>query len=545
VHKDRTRLFDIVLQNCVVIDGTGRRRFKADIGIQGKRIARIGRLRNEPADRRLDLKGLAVAPGFIDMHSHSDLSLLVNPRAESKVRQGVTTEVIGNCGASAAPLTGLVRDDIRNTWPEVRDGGLRLNWSTMCEYLERIRRAGIALNIVPLVGHGNIRACVMGFERRAPRKAEMSRMIQILRESLDEGAAGMSSGLIYPPGCYSETPELVQLTKVVAKHGGIYTSHIRNEGERLLEAVAEAIEIGRRAGVSVEISHHKATGQANWGMVKHSLRKIREARSGGINVACDVYPYTAGSFGLSSMLPTWAYEGGVKALVKRLKKAETRRQIEEEMEHERSQGEGALAAAGWDQTMIARCRSHPRYEGRMVERIASEMRKDLYELVFNLLQLEPSISVVRFMMDEKDVRHVMSRPYTMVGSDSSAAAPYGPLGRGKPHPRGYGTFPRVLARYVREERALTLEKAVMKMSRLPAAKLGLRKRGRIAPGMYADLVVFNPSTVIDRATYQQPHRYPTGIEYVIVNGVIVIARGRHSGLLPGEALSAPQCAEPS
>ena len=240
-------MFDILLKNCVVIDGTGRRRFKADIGIQGKRIARIGSLGNEPADKRLELKGLAVAPGFIDMHSHSDLSLLVNPRAESKVRQGVTTEVIGNCGASAAPLTTHLREDIRKTWPEVRDSGLRLNWSSMSEYLQRIKRAGTALNIVPLVGHGNIRACVIGFERRAPKKAEMREMIQILKESLEQGAAGMSSGLIYPPGCYSETSELVQLAKVVAKHGGIYTSHIRNEGERLLEAVAEAIDIGRRA----------------------------------------------------------------------------------------------------------------------------------------------------------------------------------------------------------------------------------------------------------------------------------------------------------
>jgi N-acyl-D-amino-acid deacylase len=531
-------MFDIIIRNAFVIDGTGSQRFKADIGIKGPKIAQIGSLKSEKAVQIIDASGLVASPGFIDMHSHSDFTLLVNPKAESKVRQGITTEVIGNCGVSAAPLNETIKEDIRKTdKPFLDESGLELDWSTMDEYLDRLEKQGIAVNIVPLVGHARIRAFAVGFEDRVPTEQELEEMKKQLAIAMEEGAFGISTGLIYPPGCYANTHELIELAKVVANYQGIYASHIRGEGDRLYDAVKEAIEIGKKANVSVEISHHKAGGKANWGKVKKTLTMMDEARRDGIDVTCDVYPYTAASFGLASMLPHWAHEGGSEKLLERLRNTKIREKLRREMEKGTSDWSSPLKAAGWDATIIAQSKKHPKIEGKSIEEAARLREMDPFQFAFDLLIEESaSVSVVRFAMCEEDMKSVMHHSFSMIGTDSSAKAPYGVLGQGKPHPRGYGTFPRVLGRYVRKEKTLTLENAVRKMTSLPAIKLGLKDRGLIKEGMYADITIFNPETVIDKATYAEPHKYPEGIEYVLVNGKVVIERSNHTEVLAGKAL---------
>ncbi len=531
------KMFSIIIRNAYVIDGTGSRRFRADIGIEGAKIAKVGDLNSEKVVRTVDASGLAASPGFIDMHSHSDFTLLINPKAESKIRQGITTEVIGNCGSSAAPLDETIKEETRKIMPILEESGLELDWSTMKEYLDRLEKQRIAINIVPLVGHENIRVCAMGFDNRAPTETELEEMKQQLAEAMEEGAFGMSTGLIYPPSCYAKTEELIELSKVVANYRGIYASHIRGEGDTLFSSVREAIEIGEKTKVRVEISHHKAAGKANWGRVKETLRMISEARAKGIDVTCDVYPYTAGSFGLSSMLPHWAHEGGSEKLFNRLRDPKIREKLRKEMEEGTHEWSSPLKAADWDATIIARSKSHPEFEGKSVEEIARSRQIDPFEFVFDLLIEEnAAVSVVRFAMCEEDVRLVMQHPFSMIGTDSSAVAPYGVLGRGKPHPRGYGTFPRVLGKYVREEKTLTLENTVRKMTSLPARKLGLKNRGSIKEGMYADITVFNPETILDKATYAEPHQYPKGVEYVLVNGKLAIERNDHTESLAGKAL---------
>lgn len=529
-------MFDLIIKNGKVIDGAGNPWFKADVGITGQRISAIGRLSAEKASEIIDATGLVVSPGFIDMHSHSDFVLLVNPKAESKIRQGITTEVIGNCGESAAPLNDLKKEEIRKTDSLIEEAKLQLDWATMKDYLTRLGQQGVAVNVVPLVGHANLRACTMGFTDRAPTKTELEEMKKRLAQAMEEGASGMSTGLIYPPGCYAKTDELIELSRVVASYGGIYASHIRDEGEKLLESVKEAIEIGEEAGLPVEISHHKAEEKANWGKVKESLKMIEDARGRGIDVTCDVYPYIASSTVLSAELPQWAYEGGTEKLVQRLADAETRGRLIREMREESPDRASLVEADRWDLIQIAQYKSHPDLEGKTISEIAQTKHMDPFELVFDLLIDDAAISIVCFLMCEDDVCTVLRHPVSMIGTDGWAVAPHGVLGKGKPHPRSYGSFPRVLGKYVREERILTLENAIRKMTSLPAQKLGLRDRGIIREGMCADITIFNPETITDRATYQNPHQYPDGIEYVIVNGEIAVRDRGHTGALAGRAL---------
>jgi len=529
-------MFDVIIKNGKVIDGAGNPWFKADVGIDEQKISAIGRLSAEKASKIIDADGLVVSPGFIDMHSHSDFELLVNPKAESKIRQGITTEVIGNCGESAAPLNDLMKAETRKTDSLIEEAELQLDWSTMKDYLSRLGRQGGAVNVVPLVGHGNLRVYTMGFVDRPPTKTELEEMKKRLAQAMEEGAFGISTGLIYPPGCYAETDELIELSRVVASYGGFYTSHIRDEGDKMLESVKEAIEIGEEAGIPVEISHHKAEVKANWGKVKESLKMIEEVRDRGIDVTCDVYPYVAASTVLSAELPHWAHEGGTEKLVQRLTDAETRARLIREMREESPDQASMPEVDIWDVTQIARCKNHPDLEGKTVSEIAQTKHMDAFELVFDLLIDDAAISIVGFHMCEDDVCTVLRHPVSMIGTDASAVAPYGVLGKGKPHPRSYGTFPRVLGKYVREERILTLENAIRKMTSLPAQKLGLRDRGIIREGMRADITIFNPETITDRATYQNPHQYPDGVEYVIVNGKIAVGERGHTGVLAGGVL---------
>jgi N-acyl-D-amino-acid deacylase len=532
-------MLDLKIEGATVVDGTGAPGFRADVGIQGEAVAAVGDLSREPAGTTLRASGLTLAPGFIDVHSHSDWRLWANRRAESKIRQGVTSEVVGNCGFSPAPVSPAFREALRGFalfLPE----GLDFAWESMEEYLRRLDGGGLALNVIPLVGQGALRIAAMGYARRPPTEGELTRMKRLLSESLEGGAWGMSTGLIYPPGSYADTAEIVELAKVAGRHGGFYASHIRGEGGTLLPAVAEAIRIGREGRLPVQVSHLKAAGRANWGKVKDALALVDEARAEGLQVAADVYPYTASSTTLRMLLPGWALEGGAGAMRARLSEAAARARIRSEIEAGRPGEEDFVANAGWDGILVAYAPGSPGAEGKRLSEWARERGVAPAEAAMDLVVASEGRGyMIVFQLDEADLRAALRHPQVMIGSDGSALAVHGPLAQGKPHPRSYGAFPRVLARYWREERLLSLEHAVHKMTGLPARTLGLRDRGVIRAGAKADLVAFDHHRVADQATYDDPHRYPVGIEHVLVNGRLVIKGGEHTGSLPGRVLPPP------
>ena len=519
--------YDLLIENGRIIDGAGNPWFKADVGVVGSCIEALGRLCGADAERRIDAKGLIVAPGFIDIHSHSDYTVLVDPKVESKISQGVTTEVVGNCGSSAAPMNAEVRSYREKYMRATLGEEFEFNWQTMEDYLNLIDGNGSSFNVVALVGQGTVRQNVMGYENRPPNDAELESMKRLVAEAMEDGAWGMSTGLIYTPSVFADTDEIVELAKVIAIYGGVYFSHIRGEGETLLEAVKEATEIGERAGVPVQIAHFKASGREYWGKTADSLRLVEEGRRRGVDVTFDQYPYIASSTGLSALLPHWAQEGGSEKLLERLRDTETRRKITEGP---------ATVTSDWDSVMVALAKNHPEYVGKTITDIANLEGKEPMEAVFDLLLAEEAqVNIVAFGMCEEDVRRVMRSPNMMVGSDGRAVSPRGILGMGKPHPRYYGTFPRVIGHYVREG-VLSLQEAVRKMISMPAQRLGLRDRGILREGFKADIVLFDPDGVRDEATFTDPHKFASGIPYVIVNGTIVIDKSEHTGELPGKAL---------
>ena len=519
--------YDILIANGRVIDGAGNPWFKADVGIVGDRIESIGRFYDAVAERRIDAKGLVVAPGFIDIHSHSDYNVLIDPMVQSKIRQGVTTEVVGSCGSSAAPMNADVKAYCEKHMRAELGGGFKLDWATMGDYLDRIDASGAAFNVVALVGHGTVRQNVMGFEDREPTDNELNEMKKLVAGSMADGAFGMSTGLIYVPSVYARTEEIIEITRELVDYDGIYFSHIRGEGATLLDAIQEAIRIGSEAGVTVEISHFKASGKPYWGKTKDALNLVEEGRKKGVDVTFDQYPYIASSTGLASYLPTWAQEGGADELLSRLRDPQTRLKIK---------GEPTRIAGDWASIMVASAKNNPQYEGKTIAEIAEIEKKDEMDAVFDLLLAEEAqVQIVAFGMSEEDVRQVMRNPLGMVGSDGSAVSPHGILGRGKPHPRFYGTFPRVIGHYVKEG-VLPLQEAVRKMTSAPAQRLGLRDRGLIREGFKADVTIFDPEKVNDDATFIDPHKYASGIPYVLVNGKVVVDGGEHTGALPGKAL---------
>jgi N-acyl-D-aspartate/D-glutamate deacylase len=486
---------DLAISGGTVVDGTGASAFAADVGIAGGRIVAVGALA-QPARRVIDARGLVVAPGFIDVHAHDDMALIRGPRLDFKVMQGVTTEVVGNCGSGVAPVSPDYRQHYEVFLSSVLGPAADFSWNTTAEFYAALEKAGPSLNVAAFAPHGTLRFAVMGMEPRPPSTAEMEQMKELLEEALAAGAIGLSSGLIYPPGAFATTDELIELCRVVAGHGGMYASHIRNEGDHLLEAVDEAISIGREAGVPVQISHHKASGRGNWGKVVDSLALIDRARAEGLDVTVDVYPYTAGSTLLTVILAGGVEEGGP------------------------------------EDVLVAAAPRRPELEGKSLQQIGELMALPPLEAGQKLVQEDPSVVAIGFGMAEEDVRRVMAHPAAMFGSDGIPSA------GGKPHPRLYGTFPRVLGTYVRRENVLGLEEAVHKMTDLPARKHRLAERGRLAPGYHADVTVFDPRLINDLATYQDPRRYPDGIRYVIVNGEVVVEAGRHTGKSAGCVLRA-------
>lgn len=524
--------FDILIIGGRVFDGTGNPWFYTDIGISKGKIVFIGKASKADATLTIDASSLAVAPGFIDMHSHSDLELLVDGRAISKVHQGVTLEVIGNCGSSAAPLNDLMKTYMEKFVLPEFEGQIKLDWSTMGEYFNKLEKNGLSVNVASYVGHSNIRTYVMGFVDREPTNSELEDMKKLVAEAMMDGAMGLSTGLIYPPSCYAKTEEIIELTKIVAQYGGIYASHIRGEGATLLEAVKEAIRIGEEAKIPVEISHFKASGKLNWGKIRDAAKLIEEARERGIDVTADQYPYIASSTSLKALLPAWAHEGGPEKLLERLKDPENLNKIKVHLE-----GYSKREHDYWDRIMISYLEKNQQFLGKTISEISKILKLNPEDTVIKLLLDEESrVSHISFGMCEEDVEFAMKLPWVMVGSDGSAVAPEGVLSKGKPHPRYYGTFPRILGVYSRERKTISLEQAIRKMTYLPAWRLGFRDRGIIREGAYADIVIFDPKIVKDNAVFTDPHQLPTGIIHVLVNGVAVIFNGKHTNAKPGKIL---------
>lgn len=528
--------WSLLIRNGTVVDGSGAPGYAADVAVEGDRIAAMGPGLRGEASRTMDASGLVVAPGFIDIHSHSDLFYLGCPAAESKLRQGVTTEVVGMCSFSPAPVHPA-RKAVTAAWIGEIGSRLAVEWETFGQYLERLRQAKPSINIVHFVGHGALRLAAMGPDNRPPSPDEQRTMERLLAEALDAGAFGFSTGLVYPPSAYAATAELVALAKSMAHWGGLYFSHIRGEAATLEAAIDEAIGIGEATGVSVQIAHIKASGREHWGRMDAALRKVSDARARGVDVHADVYPYTAGSTKMANLLPPWIHDGGSARLLERLADGATRRRIIEECALGSRGWRSVNGSLGWGDIMIATC-SKPELEGLRLSELGERMRKPAAEAMLDLLvESEGQVAMVVFSQAEENVVKALAHPHVMIGSDSiGLSAGPGPH-RGKPHPRMYGTFPRVLGHYTRDQRLFSWETAINKMTGMPAAKLRLPNRGLVREGYVADLALFNPASVKDEATYTDPHRHPAGIPYVIVNGQVVVDGGAMRPLAAGRVLT--------
>lgn len=539
-------MYDIIIKNGSIIDGTASRPFEADLAIKGQNICEVGQIKDTAAAVTINAEGCVVAPGFIDMHSHADFSLPVQPTADSLLHQGITSAVVGQCGLSPAPLLEESRQEVIDALGGFFSGVARTlpwnEWNSFGDYLGFLTHRGVSLNVLPLVGQGIIRASVMGFGEGRANPGQMAKMKTEVRKALDQGAIGLSTGLIYPPGSFTATEELIELTKIVGERRGFYFSHIRGEGDTLLEAVAEAIRIGRESGAAVQISHFKAARQSNWGKSPQALELIRQAQAEGLDITADLYPYRAGSTSLATMLPQWAHVGGPAETLKRLTDPQLRKKMTADM-----QSGGYARGIEFKDILITASPRRTEYEGRYVSDLAAAVGQPPDDWLFDaLLQTRLEMSMAVFAMSEVNRLQEIRFPGMMIGTDGTGLAASGPMASGVPHPRSYGTFPRVLGRFVRDLKILTLEEAVHKMTGLPAGKLRLRDRGFIKPGLAADLVIFDPATVSDPATYDHPHQYATGIFHVIVNGRFVVRDTRHTGNRPGKILQStkPKITQP-
>ena len=526
-------MLDLTLKNGRIVDGTGNPWFFGDVGIKDDVVVEVGRV-NQRSQDTVDVRGQVISPGFIDGHCHSDLMVLDDPLSEIKLQQGVTTEVLGNCGMTPAPFTERNLDLLRSyVEPVLGRTEREWSWETVESYVDSLLEAKPSENVATYVGHGTLRIAVMGFENRPASADELDRMKRLLEEGLQAGAVGLSLGLMYAPGSYTSREELAELCSVLPMYDGLLATHIRGEGNSLIPSIEEVIWLAETCGVSLQISHLKAAGRSNWGSVTTAMELIEDARSRGLDVTCDVYPYTAGSTTLTSLLPPWVLEGGVSRALERLKDPASRKRIKEELGHEHDGWDNLLASTGWDSVYISSLSkgNGANLEGKHIAEI-SEMRgmEPADYMMDLLLEQDGKVSIVFFHMAGADVDQVVRWDRSLIASDSLHDQAE------KPHPRLYGTFPHVLAKYVREDRLLTLEEAIRKMTSFPARRFRLGKRGLVAPGYAADLVVFDPETISDRATYGDPKRFPEGISHVLVNGEIVVESGVHRGVRAGRAI---------
>ncbi len=535
--------FDILIRGGLVADGTGDPSWRGDVGIRDGKIAALGFLKGKTAKKTIEAAGLVVAPGFIDIHNHSDYSILTDGNAESMIRQGVTSMIFGE-GGSAAPIGGKQDGSIEGRPERLAD------WKDFSGYFARVLKGGVSTNIGSYVGSSQIWMYARGAKPSPPTGAELEQMQTLVRQAMQQGALGVASSLSGPPGSWIDTDSLVAMCKVAAEYGGIYSTHMRTEGHGVFESVAEAIDIGRRSGVPVDIIHLKLADHELWGKMPELVASIAQARANGQQVTANVYPYRAGQNDLASIIPPWAHEGGKAAMLERLKDPKLRPRLQNEIEHgiAGTNWYNHYTATGSWEGMLLVSLSNPEYkkfEGRRMNEVIQSLGGKPIDALFELLTANHgSVPTIYFHHDENDMRFALKQPFVSIGSDGTALKTEGPLSKGNPHPRYYGTFPRVLGRYVRDEKVLTLEEAIRKMTSANASKIHIYDRGLLRPGMAADVTVFDLAKVMDLATWEQPHQYAVGIEYVIVNGKPVLEKGAHNGARPGVILYGPGKALP-
>lgn len=531
--------FDIIVTNGQIIDGTGSPWYTGDVGIRAGHIAAIGNLAGAKARRRIDAAGKIVAPGFIDMLGQSDLSILVDPRLPSKIYQGITTEITGE-GQSAAPLTDAMISADRENY---RHFGVNPDWRTLRQYFSRLERRGMGINLASYVGAASVRRVVLGDADVQPNAQQLDRMKSLVRDAMKDGAVGVSTALQYAPAPYAKTDELIALAGVAEQYGGIYATHMRNEGDGVLDAVDEAIRIGRGAHIPVEIWHLKAAGKANWGRMPQIVARIDQARSSGVDISANTYAYTAWFNDLSAFIPPWAHDGGSPALIARLKDPTTRARIRKDMETPSAEWDNEWQEVPGPEAIMISVVVTPDLlplQGKRLSEIAAQWKEDPIDTLCDILIKDnANTSSAVFAMDEADVALALKQPWVSIDNDSQGTSPDGLLGREHPHPRAYGTFPRILRKYVREEHLLTLPDAIRKFTALPAQRMRLTDRGVLKKGMWADLVIFDPNTIRDRSTYDAPNQLAEGMDYVLVNGTPVLENAKMTGVLPGKVLRGP------
>ncbi len=533
--------YDLVITGGSVINGDGTPPVAADVGVRAGRIATIvaaGRLANAPTARRIDAGGLTVAPGFIDMHNHSDSTILVEPKAESAIRQGVTTLMLGESRSAGPVKTGA------NDAPRTRADGAAVEWTTLGGYFQTLERRHMATNIASYVGEEQVWTYVKGYDQKPITPGELEEMKRLVAQAMDEGAMGLSTALLVPPSSLASTATLIELAKVAKAHGGIYSTHIRDEGEGVFKAIDEALAIGKGANIPVDIIHMKIAHQKLWGRANEIIAMVQKARDEGDNVQANVYPYTAGQNNLSSIIPPWAVDGGREKMIARLKDQTLRPRLRREILNGLPNWYNHYLATGdgWGGMILVSLKSERNkpFQGKRMSELIKARGGDPADVLMDVLIEEGgSVPTVFFHHSEEDMQLVMKQPWTSIGSDGSAISVDGPTSHTHPHPRYFGTFPRVLGRYVRELKVLTLPEAIKKMTSMNADKVGMKDRGRLKEGHWADITVFDANRVIDKATYEDPHQYPEGIEYVVVNGVVTIDKGTHTGALAGQVIYGP------
>src|SRR6266404_1512234 len=531
--------FDVLIKGGTVYDGTGGQPQHVDLAIRNDRIAGIGDFKNAKAKAIVDATGLAVAPGFINMLSWSNESLIQDGRSQSEIRQGVTTEVMGE-GESMGPVNDRVREHMLRQQGDIK---YEIKWNTLAEYLRYLEIRGVSCNVASFIGATTIRENVVGFEDKAPTPEQLDQMRELVRKEMEAGALGIGTSLIYPPAFYAKTEELIELCKVTAKYQGKYISHMRSEGNQLLEALDELIRISREAGIPAEVYHIKAAGQQSWGKLDNLLSRIEATQKEGLKIRANVYTYTAAGTGLDACLPPWTEDGGYPALFKRLRDPATREKIKAEVSKDSDAWENLYIAAGSpDKILLVGFKSEKLkpLTGKSLAEVAKVRAKEPIETIMDLIAEDESrIDSIYFLMSEENVKKEIKKPWISFGSDEASQAPEGVFLKSNPHPRAYGCFARVLGKYVRDEKVITLPQAIRKLSGLPATNLELDHRGFLQEGMFADIAVFDPKTVNDRATFDKPHQYAVGMKHVFVNGVQVIKDGEHTGAKPGRALWGP------
>lgn len=530
---------DLLIHNGVIYDGSGRDPVKGDVAVRGGRVIAVGKLTEYQAKQKLDAKGLAVAPGFINTLSWATESLIHDGRAMSDIKQGVTLEIFGE-GTSMGPVNDLIRQEMLKTQTDIR---YDISWSTLGEYLEFLTKKGVSPNVASFVGATTVREYVLGYENRAPTPEELARMQELVRQAMLEGALGVGSSLIYAPASYAKTDELIAITQAAGEFGGAYISHLRSEGDRFLEALDELLLIAKEAKVPAQVYHLKAAGRKNWPKMQQAIDKIEAARKSGLEITADMYSYTAGATGLDAAMPTWVQEGGIDAWIERLKKPEIRARVLKEMRDPNAGFESLLLAAGSpDRVLLIGFKTEKLkpLTGKTLAQVAKMRGVSPEDAAIDLvIEDRTRVSTAYFLMSEENVKLGLSQPWVNIDSDAEAPAPEGPFLLSNPHPRAYGTFARFLGHYVRDQKVTTLQDAIRRLTNLPATTFKLKNRGCLQSDCFADIVVFDPATIKDHATFAKPHQYATGVRHVFVNGVQVLRDGEHTGAKPGQVVRGP------